>query len=90
MFFQTEWLKSFAVTLVSLLSVQMLHHVQHLTTQKAILAIELLCINFICNSYLSQAEVSQRLIMAEEAAKRSSTVQSHGDLARKLKVIGVY
>jgi predicted RNA-binding Zn-ribbon protein involved in translation (DUF1610 family) len=31
------------------------------------------------------AEVSQRLSMAQEAAKRSATVQSHGDLARKLK-----
>ncbi|CAM0906416.1 unnamed protein product [Alopecurus aequalis] len=31
------------------------------------------------------AEVSQRLLMAQEAAKRSATVQSHGDLARKLK-----
>ncbi|CAM0906418.1 unnamed protein product [Alopecurus aequalis] len=32
------------------------------------------------------AEVSQRLLMAQEAAKRSATVQSHGDLARKLKL----
>ncbi|KAM0885134.1 hypothetical protein ACQ4PT_030548 [Festuca glaucescens] len=31
------------------------------------------------------AEVSQRLSMAQEAAKRSASVQSHGDLARKLK-----
>ncbi|KAI4967758.1 hypothetical protein ZWY2020_015096 [Hordeum vulgare] len=31
------------------------------------------------------AEVSQRLSMAQEAANRSTTVQSHGDLARKLK-----
>jgi hypothetical protein len=31
------------------------------------------------------AEVSQRLSMAQEAAKRSATVQSHGDLAKKLK-----
>lgn len=31
------------------------------------------------------AEVSQRLSMAQEAAQRSATVQSHGDLARKLK-----
>ncbi|KAF7000271.1 hypothetical protein CFC21_016204 [Triticum aestivum] len=31
------------------------------------------------------AEVSQRLSMAQEAANRSTTVQSHGDLAKKLK-----
>ncbi|PUZ72595.1 hypothetical protein GQ55_2G407300 [Panicum hallii var. hallii] len=31
------------------------------------------------------AEVTQRLSMAKEAASRSSTVQSHEDLARKLK-----
>jgi len=37
-------------------------------------------------SYILQAEVTQRLSMAKEAASRSATVQSHEDLARKLKV----
>jgi hypothetical protein len=37
-------------------------------------------------SYILQAEVTQRLSMAKEATSRSATVQSHEDLARKLKV----
>jgi hypothetical protein len=37
--------------------------------------------------YVVQAEVTQRLSIAKEAANRSATVQSHEDLARKLKVI---
>jgi len=36
--------------------------------------------------YILQAEVTQRLIIAKEAASRSATGQSHEDLARKLKV----
>jgi hypothetical protein len=39
------------------------------------------------SSYVIQAEVTQRLSIATEAANRSATVQSHEDLARKLKVI---
>jgi hypothetical protein len=38
-------------------------------------------------SYILQAEVTQRLSIAKEAANRSATVQSHEDLAKKLKVL---
>jgi hypothetical protein len=37
--------------------------------------------------YILQAEVTQRLSIAKEAVNRSATVQSHEDLARKLKVM---
>lgn len=33
-----------------------------------------------------QAEVTQRLSYAKESASRNMSVQSHGDLARKLQV----
>jgi len=51
------------------------------------LSLDLLYHVFImAGSYILQAEVTQRLSMAKEAASRSATVQSHEDLARKLKV----
>jgi hypothetical protein len=37
--------------------------------------------------YILQAEITQRFSTAKEAANRSATVQSHEDLARKLKVM---
>jgi hypothetical protein len=43
------------------------------------------CVHTLECFLFSQAEVSQRLSIAQEAANRSATVQSHEDLARKLK-----